>query len=168
MRDILFDQYVFYAKYHKDKTNRIIHLITLPLIVWSAAGLLAYAYMWKSDGDIFAVNLSLFTMIIYGSYYIYCTIPLGIVMQVILFLVWITSNAFTYKVEYAYIYELVIQVIAWILQLIGHQFFEHNKPAFLTSVGQAFVTAPIFILIESLIMMGFLQEFNNKVMLAVP
>merc|ERR1712080_493973 len=43
---------------------------------------------------------------------------------------------------------LGFHIFCWILQFIGHAVFEGRAPALLQSLDQAFITAPLFVLLE--------------------
>ena len=43
---------------------------------------------------------------------------------------------------------LAFHVVCWIAQFVGHGVFEKRAPALLDSVDQAFITAPLFVLLE--------------------
>merc|ERR1712018_523520 len=59
---------------------------------------------------------------------------------------------------------LTIHVVAWILQFIGHGVFEGRAPALIDSWDQAFLTAPLFVLLEILFFFGYRRDFHNKIM----
>ena len=59
---------------------------------------------------------------------------------------------------------LVVHVVAWILQFIGHGVFEGRAPALLDSLDQALLTAPLFVLMEVAFFFGYRKDFHDKVM----
>nr|XP_043624932.1 2-hydroxy-palmitic acid dioxygenase MPO1-like isoform X2 [Erigeron canadensis] len=51
---------------------------------------------------------------------------------------------------------LVVQLVSWIAQFIGHGVFEGRAPALLDNILQAFLMAPFFVLFEALqILFGY-------------
>merc|ERR1712110_653095 len=59
---------------------------------------------------------------------------------------------------------LAIHVVCWILQFIGHGVFEGRAPALIDSWDQAFLTAPLFVLMEILFFFGYRKGFYAKIM----
>merc|ERR1719492_694670 len=59
---------------------------------------------------------------------------------------------------------LAIHVVAWIIQFIGHGVFEGRAPALLDSWDQAFITAPLFVLLEVLFFFGYRNTFYRECM----
>merc|ERR1711879_120555 len=59
---------------------------------------------------------------------------------------------------------LVFHVIMWIAQFIGHGVFEGRAPALLDSWDQAFITAPLFVVLEVLFFFGYRNTFYRECM----
>ena len=64
-------------------------------------------------------------------------------------------------------FGIYLHVGAWILQFIGHFVFEGRAPALLDSWDQAFITAPLFVLLEMVFFLGYRKEFYAKCMAQV-
>merc|ERR1719350_705899 len=62
---------------------------------------------------------------------------------------------------------LAFHAAAWILQFIGHGVFEGRAPALLDSWDQAFITAPLFVLLEVLCFFGYRRSFYKECMAEV-
>ena len=151
-------QYNFYHRYHKNSINRGIHIICIPLIVWSGA--VFFSYIEFNNSNIVS-NIKLYPLFgivkfngasimatVYSAYYLILSLRLGIIMYFILYFTQITSYYFYLYVENAWIYAIMLHVLSWILQILGHIIFEKNRPAFKDNLVQSFLTAPIFVLIE--------------------
>merc|ERR1719454_1862309 len=59
---------------------------------------------------------------------------------------------------------LAFHVAAWIAQFIGHGVFEGRAPALLDSWDQAFITAPLFVVLEVLFFFGYRKQFYQECM----
>merc|ERR1719292_20083 len=59
---------------------------------------------------------------------------------------------------------LAFHVAAWIAQFIGHGVFERRAPALLDSWDQAFITAPLFVLLEVAFFFGYRRDFYEECM----
>ena len=129
--------YAFYQKFHRNVVNRYIHVLTIPMLIWTIAftmhafsmtGVisLAYVYLYYLMDPASLVPMS----VLWGGTYVSsCAVY------------WNRSPLTWYYVGAAH-------AAAWALQLMGHRFFEGNRPALTESVTQAFVTAPLFVYYE--------------------
>lgn len=57
----------------------------------------------------------------------------------------------------------ILFAVGWIVQFIGHGFFERRAPALLDNLVQALVLAPFFVLFEVAHFFGFRKEVMDKV-----
>lgn len=147
--------YQFYKKYHQNKINKIIHILCIPLIVWSFSVLLnSFVFnigltFNNIQQDIsynfnFNIYLSFILLSQYLLFYTIIDINSFIPMFILLYFIWITSYYFFISSQYPYYYSLIINVFSWIMQFIGHGIFEGNRPALMDSIKQAFLMAPLF------------------------
>jgi 2-hydroxy fatty acid dioxygenase len=60
-------------------------------------------------------------------------------------------------------YALVVHAFSWAAQIFGHVVFEKRSPAFIHNLFQAFVMAPLFVVVEVLFMFGYRPEFKKHV-----
>jgi uncharacterized membrane protein YGL010W len=58
---------------------------------------------------------------------------------------------------------LGIHVASWLAQFYGHGVHERRAPALFDSLGQAFRTAPLFVVLEILFKLGYKGEYYKKV-----
>ncbi len=121
-----------YGSYHKNRINKIIHWICIPLIIFSLFGILSLS---KYVLEIFII-LTL-------SYYLRLSKSLTIGMAIIsLLFIWITN--FVNANGLGLYFYLVIFIVAWIGQFIGHK-FEGKKPAFVKDL-QFLLIGPLWLL----------------------
>ena len=159
------ESYQFYKKYHKNKINKIIHIFCIPLIVWSFSVLLhsiIFTFSTNilvSSGDIvnpfnylkiidINVNLSYILLSLYLLAYTVIDNSFFRPMLIFLSFIWISSYYFLYRVTSPYLYAIIINIVSWIFQFIGHGVFEGNRPALVDSVIQSFLMAPLFSYLE--------------------
>lgn len=62
---------------------------------------------------------------------------------------------------------IVVEVVAWIAQFVGHGVFERRAPALLDNLVQALVLAPFFVFMEMLFKFGYRPELQKRVNEAV-
>ena len=146
--DIYFEQY---AASHRNPTNKLIHWICIPLIVFSILGLVwaipfpYIKFLGRYNGFF---NWASF-VIAFAIYYYYKLSPiLSYVMLIVLF-------AFSYGImglaawravggPALWLVCLVIFVLSWAGQFIGHQ-IEGKKPSFLTDL-KFLLIGPVWLL----------------------
>ncbi len=136
--DVYFDKY---AESHQDPSNKLIHWICVPLIVFSLFGLIwaipfpHLEFLGKYNGY---VNWASF-LIAFAVYYYYKLSP---VLSYVMLLMIMFFSAGIVSLEKAHRLNgwpemwhvcLVIFVVSWIGQFIGHK-IEGKKPSFLDDV----------------------------------
>ncbi|POY38449.1 hypothetical protein C3K47_03380 [Solitalea longa] len=140
----LVDQYFDkYAESHQNKTNKLIHWICVPAIMFSLIGLLwSIPVPW----DYKFLNWASFLIAFSLYYYWRLSQPLALVMVVIIgaysaLYVLIEQNI---GLSGLAILCAIIFVVAWIFQFIGHN-IEGKKPSFLDDV-KFLLIGPIWLL----------------------
>jgi uncharacterized membrane protein YGL010W len=58
---------------------------------------------------------------------------------------------------------IALFVIGWVVQFIGHGFFEKRAPALLDNLLQAVVLAPFFVLFEGLFLLGYRTDLKTTI-----
>jgi uncharacterized membrane protein YGL010W len=120
-----------YGGYHRHPANKAIHWVCVPLIVWSVLGILwglSPSFAWLAVGAALV-------------FYVWLSIPIAIGMAVI---VAAMIYALTWLGDRALATSLVIFVVAWIGQFIGHA-LERSRPSFTEDV-RSFLIAPAWLL----------------------
>ena len=120
-----------YSRCHKHPVNELIHLIAVPLIMFSILGLL------------FSVNTFLALVISFLCLFFYLQLSLFVFL---LMLVWTILN-------FIIIYFLKLHILkisfalfcfGWVFQFVGH-FIEGKKPSFFEDI-KYFLVGPLFVL----------------------
>jgi len=74
------------------------------------------------------------------------------------------SNHLTSTNAYqANVAAVVVEIVAWGAQFVGHGVFEGRAPALLDNLLQALVLAPFFVFMEILFMCGYRPELQKRV-----
>lgn len=139
-----------YGESHQNKTNKAIHWVCIPLIVFSLMGLLAslpYAAInqWLPVGTRPYFNWSTVFLLVTLLYYLRLSLTLALGMAA--FAVFCIAGNVWLSQHLAYPLwqtSLFIFVIAWIGQFIGHK-IEGKKPSFLKDV-QFLMVGPAWLL----------------------
>jgi uncharacterized membrane protein YGL010W len=146
--DVLFDEY---AENHQNPTNKLIHWICVPLIVFSLIGL-AWAipfpylkFMGSYNGDF---NWASF-LIAFTIYYYYKLSPILSYVMLLIFMLFVYIITLIVNAQQSggpalWLVCIIIFVISWIGQFIGHK-IEAKKPSFLIDL-KFLLIGPIWLL----------------------
>jgi uncharacterized membrane protein YGL010W len=139
-----------YGDSHKTLTNKIIHWICVPVIVWTVVAFLwiiPFPSAWNIQ-DV-PLNWAVVGLVLAQIYYFSLSLKLGIGLLLYnLFMLWITAltelNAATPLWQIA----VVLFIVAWIGQFIGH-LVERKRPSFFKDVqfllvGPAWLMAALY------------------------
>jgi len=133
--------FALYAESHLNPTNKLIHWICVPLIVFSILGLIwsipfpYLAFLGKANGYI---NWATFLILFSLWYYLRLSVPLAVAMLLTLFVFAagiVTLEKFQANAGWLPMWQvcLIIFVLAWAGQFIGHK-IEGKKPSFLDDI----------------------------------
>ncbi|KAJ3069376.1 hypothetical protein HDU98_007593 [Podochytrium sp. JEL0797] len=166
------DQYCAYAEYHNNNTNKIIHTIFVPTLIWTGL-VLTTVYLGAPisasplDAYGIVVNISLINTIIYSTYYVLLHPVIGTFAAGMIWAAYFTSNAFVaHGLEWTGIepgvLALGMHVAAWIFQFVGHGVYEKRAPALLDNLLQALVLAFMFVWTHALFDLGFYPQMAKE------
>eukprot|EP00696_Hemimastix_kukwesjijk_P009135 gnl/Hemi2/21570_TR7184_c0_g1_i1.p1 gnl/Hemi2/21570_TR7184_c0_g1~~gnl/Hemi2/21570_TR7184_c0_g1_i1.p1 ORF type:complete len:212 (+),score=76.49 gnl/Hemi2/21570_TR7184_c0_g1_i1:60-638(+) len=150
---------VFYMSYHGNATNRLIHIVCVPIILWTA-----FAFFTKtgplvanplSDNPLFEINGAVPATLFFVLNYLYMEPFAGFLEMFPLFGLYVAANYFVQSCSNAILYAVILHIVCWVLQIIGHEVFEQRSPAFMDSIGQSLVAAPLFVWLEVLFFFGY-------------
>ncbi len=146
--DILFDKY---AESHQNPSNKIIHWICVPLIVFSIVGLVS-AIPFPHIGFLGKYNMYInwFSLLLAGTIYYY--LKLSPILSYLMLFFFGLCYFFVVQLEHLeksggpalWQVSLAIFVLSWIGQFIGHQ-IEGKKPSFLDDL-KFLLIGPIWLL----------------------
>ncbi|RYP38132.1 hypothetical protein DL767_002649 [Monosporascus sp. MG133] len=166
-------QLTFYGAYHHDSTNVAIHMLCVPLILFSGFAIAA------NTGDLIplpdaltipnlSLNLGTIAALTWGGLYVLLEPVAGTALALICLAASAASNHFhaqnpvlTNKVA------IITHIICWLCQFIAHGAFEGRAPALLDNLVQAIFLAPLFVWLELLFKFGYRRELQHRVQKAV-
>ena len=157
-------RYQHYSLYHTNVINKLIHLVTIPIIMITTTHFIQKFHIVFDDEELIKKNIklsihnssSLLTLVqlFYCFYYFTWSWTIGFTMM--FYIEGIIQG--TYKLQ-SYLlnyYEkwyskkimidlsiLSIMCLAWGLQFLGH-YIEGNRPALMDNLSTAFLSAPMF------------------------
>lgn len=134
-----------YGASHQNPSNKLIHWICVPLIVLSVIGLIGSIPVPEFMSDISPrLNFGSLALLLAILYYAYLSISLAIGM-IIFSIILIYVLHLMIGLDIALWKQcLVIFVVAWIVQFIGHE-IEGKKPSFLKDL-QFLMIGPLWLL----------------------
>jgi len=159
----LINSFAFYGAYHRNKVNQVIHQVTIPLIVWTVMVFTGYYNFYIGSVEWLPVNITVPLMAFYVIVYFLFDVPSALVITPILFGMYVSANLFIINVQYAWAYALGIHFVAWIIQFAGHGVWEKRRPALTESLLQAFLMAPIFVVIELMFACGCREDLKDEI-----
>ena len=157
----LVEQMSVYAAYHRDPTNKAIHFLFVPLIIWSAMGLL----LLVPGVRLGALELTLAHAIalVLLTYYMRLDFQLCVAMVFLFTFLLVTALRVEAALgDQAWMLFAAIFAGSWMAQIVGHSAFEHRKSALADNLFQVFV-APIFVMAEWAFALGLRRQLMQQV-----
>ncbi len=166
------EQFVFYASYHDNFINQVCHIICVPIIALSIGVMLSFTPSFGTwslplfDQEL-PFNGSFLLSLSYGSYYVVAEWPgyAGIIAALLIFGSYLASCSIMDKYEEGVAWNIGVWgfILGFAAQIFTHQVFEKRSPALVDNIFQAFVVAPLFVVMETMFMLGYRPEFRAKV-----
>jgi uncharacterized membrane protein YGL010W len=167
------ENYAEYLAYHRNKVNVWIHIVCVPMIVFSLllgglafplnnAHLLPFLPSLKDTLLPHPVVLGLMSFLVLYSFLLEPFLGLLFDLEVIGMYLAGKHIVETYGHTNALYVAIGFHVVSWIIQFIGHGAFEKRAPALLTNILQMAV-APTFVILEVLFMFGYRPSFHKSI-----
>ncbi|XP_058777344.1 2-hydroxy-palmitic acid dioxygenase mpo1-like isoform X1 [Vicia villosa] len=161
----LFDlekHFAFYGAYHSNPINIAIHVLFVWPILFSALVFLYFAppffnlpnfeFLLFGNRFVLVWNLGFLFTLVYSVFYASLDLKAGSLAALLCVVCWVGGSYVGYQLGWSLAWKvvLVVQLVCWIGQFIGHGVFEKRAPALLDNLTQALVMAPFFVLLEIL------------------
>jgi uncharacterized membrane protein YGL010W len=140
-----------YGESHQNRTNKIIHWICVPVIVWTVVALLwSIPFPFGAGEGIVPLNWAVIALLLAQIYYFRLSRRLGLGLLLYnLVMLWITAAVEQASPWPLWLVAAAVFVLAWIGQFIGH-IFEGKRPSFFKDVQ--------FLLIGPAWLMSFIYQ----------
>lgn len=124
-----------YGASHQNKINKLIHWICVPPIVWTVIALLwAAPFPAALQSEVVPINWATIGILLAQVYYFRLSFRLGLgVLLFNMMLLWIAAIVEQASPWPLWLVAVVVFVLAWIGQFIGH-IFEGKRPSFFKDV----------------------------------
>ncbi len=159
----LSDQMSMYAAYHRHPTNRFIHFIFVPAIVWT----LMVALDLVPLGMYGETQITLAFPIVGALllYYLALDLALGIAATAVFTMLLVSAiqmNVALASPRASLIIAGALFVASWVFQFIGHGVWEKRRPALVDNAFQVLV-APMFLISETAFALGMRKRLEAEV-----
>ena len=140
MSPILKAHFSDYAAFHGTPGNKACHYVGIPLIVLSLFAMLSAVPLFTVGG--FTVTLAVVLLLGATAYYL----TLDPVLAALMFAISAASIAVGQHIPV--VWALVLFVVGWIFQFVGHYVYEKRSPAFYRNLAHLLV-GPLWILAKA-------------------
>eukprot|EP00049_Salpingoeca_infusionum_P010367 m.176531 g.176531 ORF g.176531 m.176531 type:complete len:198 (+) comp14628_c0_seq1:449-1042(+) len=173
-RSFLESQIGFYAQYHHNTANFVIHVFGVPLLLWSAICLLSdfdvapvpdfLAPLYSAIGfESHDFTVGSIACLVYALGYIAMEPVAGSLGAIMMFFFDVTARELILEWEDAMIFAAILQVVCWAVQFFGHFVFEKRAPALFDSLFQSIYMAPLFVIMELMFLVGYKPELAKRI-----
>ncbi|NVJ60419.1 MAG: DUF962 domain-containing protein [Gammaproteobacteria bacterium] len=139
-----------YGESHQNSTNKLIHWVCVPAIFWSVALLLWAVPVPESLAISPWVNWATLALALMMVFYALTSISIAVGMLVVsVVIAWLTQWTAQTAPWSTWQIGLVIFIVAWIFQFIGHK-IEGKKPSFFKDI--------LYLLVGPAWLMGFIYQ----------
>ena len=144
-----------YKSVHLNAKNIASHFIGIPLILWAVANVLA-----RGGIDVLSIFISylLIISVVLFLYYLFLHVGLAIVAMIIYMPLFMHAGVY---VDTSYGLPLLVFIIGWLFQFVGH-YFEKAKPAFFDDIKQLAI-GPLFLISELLLLLGCYKSMAKMI-----
>ncbi|CAH1417097.1 unnamed protein product [Lactuca virosa] len=159
---LLEKHFAFYGAYHSNPINIAIHMIFVWPIFFTVVLLFNFIplpfdlphvdFSLFGNNVILIFNFGFLLTLIYAMFYVCFDYKAGSLAALLCLFCWIASSVLASLLGFQLAWKvvLVVQLVSWIAQFVGHGAFERRAPALLDNILQAFLMAPFFVLFEAL------------------
>jgi len=164
----------FYGAYHNTLGNKLIHIVFVPILLWTSMVWLAalplsllsasLAASLVSVENVLPLNGALVLAVIYLSYYLLLDVKIAVSYLPLLAFLYVSASWFALSVERSGLIAIALHIFSWYMQVhIGHMVIEGRSPALLDSFFQSLLLAPLFVWLEFLFMLGVFPTMYRTV-----
>ena len=142
-----------YAEYHRNDFNRWMHIIGNPIL--ALAAFLPFSLL---PITLFGVHLNAAMFLVMPALILWMTFDLAIGMAIVVstipLLLAAAAIANNVSVGWVWITTVLLTVVGWAMQIVGHQVFERRKPALLDNPSHMLMS-PMYVFAKLYIALGF-------------
>ena len=170
MPTFLENNFAFYASYHNNPINQLIHVICIWPIFWTAVLMVSWLPPLEQFADYsflgYEIGPSLIICSFYFLFYFFVELPHGfggLIASGLVVASFVTANFVKDNFPDSFRVSAAVHVFSWIAQFYGHGVHEKRSPALLDNLFGAIVMAPLFVVMEILFFFGYRPQFQKTV-----
>ena len=147
-------QMAFYTAYHQEPRNVMLHVLGVPLILYSVMVPLSWPVLFEVAGATVNPAMALAAgVLVY--YLVLDRVFAAAAALMFALLLWAAAATAAQGALVGWAVFALGQALGWGGQIVGHLVYEGKKPAFVDNLVQALVSAPIFIVADVFFFFGF-------------
>ncbi|GAM27422.1 hypothetical protein SAMD00019534_105980 [Acytostelium subglobosum LB1] len=167
----IIDQAASYGAYHHNNVNKFIHIVFVPAILYTAFVMVSFIQvdaavpflqMLNSITTFLPVSITTPIALLIASYYVILHTKVGLVAFIWVMAANYLAEVTINTVQNPFYFALVIHVVSWIAQFVGHGVYEGRRPALMDNIFQVFI-APFFVTLEIIFLLGFMNNTQQIV-----
>ncbi|KAF4677642.1 hypothetical protein FOL47_000102 [Perkinsus chesapeaki] len=151
-------EFVSYLVYHRNPLNRLIHMVTEP-VLYICLLFLANNFLPPLDGT--GVNFAVIINLVYMISYIFMEIPAGILFMPFMGVMYYVAVYILHKEQWMWV--ILIQFGCFALLLLSHHFLEKKTPPFQPFLLQGFHAALFFVWLDLLFQFGYKRHLHDEI-----
>lgn len=147
----------FYTAYHQEPRNVMLHVLGVPLILYASMIPLSWLVLFHLG----AIPVSLALVLGVGVLVYYARLDtIFAVAATVMFvlLLWAAGATAAQGAAVGWTVFIIGQVVGWVAQIFGHQYYEGRQPAFVDNLLQALVSAPLFVIADIFFFFGLRRD----------
>lgn len=156
------EQLDMYGSRHTKLVTKLTHLVGVPLVIFSI--LIGLSWFKFSFPPLFSTNFAWILVVVVSAFYIYLDWRIGIVLLILfLLLSWLATSMVSSGFNIPdFLMFVGLFIAGWAVQIVGH-YFESKKSTFFSGLIQI-VIAPIFLVAEIAVMIGWRKDLHDVVL----
>lgn len=147
----------FYTAYHREPRNVMLHVLGVPLILYATMVPLSWLVLFHLG----PVPVSLALIVAIGALVYYFRLDrIFAVAATVMFalLLWAAGATAAQGAAVGWVVFFAGQIVGWVAQIFGHQYYEGRQPAFVDNLLQAFLSAPLFVVADVFFFFGLRRD----------
>jgi len=164
-------QLTFYGAYHANRINVLIHIICVPILLWTfqvlvsqlpVPSLLPVVHYTLGDYFCFDLNWAAIHAGLYLAYYIILEPVAALLYAPQLAASVLTATAYSRGSDHIF-NAAILHIASWVAQILGHGLAEKRAPALVDNLIGAVVLAPFFVHLEILFGFGYRPAMHKRI-----
>ena len=155
--------FVKYGAYHRNETNKWIHIVCVPIIFSASLPLVSWLKLFTL-GSGYVVTAADAVTAFYVSSFFAMDAPAALLYMPVVGLMWWAGTTIFASNP---LLLVTAQVVCWAAQFIGHGLIEKRRPALMDNLPESLHAAVFFVWLELLFMFGYKKDLHRELTVLV-